>query len=191
MVSSTSNLINEALTFLKKIPGIRKIKVLSDVERSSLPQAELAAESAMVGCRSFNQGLREVLSREVVIVCSTDMDFEWPSGPHVILQQGEIIIGFITDNVDQVKPQFSEKIYVFGKNLVIFPERIRKLKGEKMTPTLFVYRGFKLDQLERQANVKNAVLAFCTRAGDAYLKALLKEEKKPELGSIVIGVDIS
>lgn len=191
MVSGTSNLINEALTFLNKIPGIRKIKVLSDAERSSLLQAELAAESAMVGGRGFNEGLREVLSREVVVACSTDMDFEWPSGPHVILQHGEIIIGFITDNVDQVKLQFSEEIHVFGKNLVIFPERVRKLKGEKTAPTLFVYRGFKLDQLERQANVKNAVLAFCTRAGDAYLKALLGEENKPELGSIVIGFDIS
>lgn len=192
LVSSTSDLINEVLTFLKKVPGVRKIRVLSDVERCSLLQAESAAEGCvMVGCRSFNEGLREVLSREVVVACSTDMDFEWPSGPHVILQHGEIIIGFITDNVDQVKSQFGEEIRVFGKNLVIFPERLRKLRGEKMAPTLFVCRGFKLDQLERQAGVKNVVFAFCTRAGDAYLKGLLGEENKPELGSIVVGFDIS
>lgn len=192
LASSASDLINEVLTFLEKVPGIRKIRVLSDVERGSLLQTESAAEECvMVGCRNFNEGLREVLSREVVVACSTGMDFEWPSGPHMVLKQGGIIIGFITDNVNQVKSQFGEEIRVFGKNLVIFPERVRKLRVENMTPTLFVCRGFKLDQLERQAGVKNVVFAFCTRAGDAYLKGLLGEENKLELGSIVVGFGIS
>jgi hypothetical protein len=191
-VSDTLIRVNGVLTFLERVPGVRKVRVLDDVERSSLLRCELAAEEyVMVGCRIFNEGLREALSKEVVVACSTDMGFEWPSGPHVVLRQGEIIVGFITDDVDRVKSEFGEEVRVFGRNLVIFPERVRKLRGEKVAPTLFVSRGFKMDRLEREVGVKNAVLAFCNRAGDGYLKGLLGEENKPELGSIVIGFDVS
>ena len=181
--------MEEVFSLLRKTTGIRKIKALSDVERRSLLQAELAAEDTMIGGRCFNEGLQEALSRKFVIACSTDMSFKWPSGPYVVLKEGDTIVGFITDNVDRIKQQFNERISVFAKNLVVFPDRIRKLRGGKRAPTLFVYKGFKMPELEKESSVKNAVLAFCTRAGDACLKKLLKEKEKPEFGSIVIGFD--
>jgi hypothetical protein len=180
--------VNQVIAFLSKKPGIRRIKVLSDEERRSLLQVELAAENAVIGGRCFNEGLREALSLEFVVACFTDMNFKWPSGPYVVLKEGDTIVGFITDNVNLIKQQFNERISVFAKDLVIFPDRIRKLRGGKRTPTLFIHKGFKMSELEKEANVKNAVLAFCTRAGDACLKKLLKEEKL-DLGSIVIGFE--
>ena len=164
---------------------------MSHDERRSLLRAESIAEEAMIGGRGYNEGLREVLSRKFVVACSTNMGFKWPSGPYVFLKEGDVVVGFISDNIHQIKQQYREKISVFGKNLVIFPERIRKLRGGKRTPTLFVHKGFNLVELERHTKVENAVFAFCTRAGDAYLKELLKGKETPEFGSIVIGFDIS
>jgi hypothetical protein len=183
--------VQEVVSLLRKIIGIRKIKIFSSQERRSLLQTELIAEESMIGGWGFNEGLREALSRKFVIACSTDMSFKWPSGPYVVLKEGDTVIGFITDNVDQIKQQYNEKIRVLGKNFVLFPERIRRLKVGKRSPTLFIDKGFNLPELERDAKVKNAVLAFCTRAGNAHLKELLKEEEKPEIGSIVVGFDIS
>lgn len=182
--------ITEVISFLRKIAGIRKIKVLSEEERRSLLQAEVIAEEAMIGGRGFNEGLREALSRRFVVACSTDMSFKWPSGPYVTLKEGEVVVGLITDNADKVRQEYDEKTSVIGKHLLIFPERIRRLRDGKRTPTLFVHKGFNLPELERESKVKDTVLAFCTRAGDAYLKKLLKEEEKPEHGSIVLGFDI-
>jgi len=192
---TSKDLMQEVVSFLRNTAGIMKIKVLGDGERCSLLQAELAAEDAMIGgrerARCFNEGLQEALSRKFVVACSTDMNFKWPSGPYVVLKEGEVIVGFISDNIDQIKQQYCEKISVIGKNLVILPERIRRLRGGKRTPTLFVNKGFNIVELERDTKAKNAILAFCTRAGDAYLKELLKEKEKTELGSIVIGFNVS
>ncbi|MEM2046834.1 MAG: hypothetical protein QXW47_05765 [Candidatus Jordarchaeales archaeon] len=47
-----------------------------------------------------------------------------------------------------------------------------------------------MEALEAKAGVKNATLAFCTRNGDAYLKKLLDESEKADIGTIVIGFDI-
>jgi len=193
---TSKDLMEEVVSFLQRTVG-RKIRVLSDGERRSLLQAELAAEDAMIGSRCFNEGLQEALSRKFVVACSTDMNFKWPSGIYEVLKEGDTIVGFITNNFNQIKQQFNERISVFSKDskrgwdLMFFPDRIRKLKGGKRTPTLFVHKGFMLPELERETKVKNAVLAFCTRAGNAYLRELLKEEEKPEVGSIVIGFNIS
>lgn len=180
----------EIISYLRKTPGIRKIKVLSGMERHSLLQEELLAEETMIGGHGFNEGLREALSRKFVVVCSTDMDFEWPNGPYVVLKEGDVVVGFITDNVDRIKQQFDEKVSVFVKDLVIFPERIRKLRCGKRSPTLFIHKGFNLPEIEKKTKAKDVFLAFCTRAGDACLKQLLKEEKDPKIGSIVIGFNI-
>lgn len=181
--------VDQVIAFLSEKPGIRRIKALTDEERRSLLQVELAAEDAMIGGRCFNEGLQEALSRKFVVACSTDMNLKWPSGPYVVLKEGDTIVGFLTDNVNLIKQQFNERISVFAKDLVVFPDRIRKLRGGKRTPTLFVHKGFKRSELEKEANVKNTVLAFCTRTGDACLKKLLKEEERLEFGSIVVGFD--
>lgn len=192
LVSDGLSLVDGVLAFLGGVPGVRRVRVLGDVERVSLLRCELEGEEGVVfGCRVFNEGLREALSREVVVACSTDMGFVWPRGPHVVLRLGEVVVGFITDDVEGVRSEFGEEVRVFGGNLVIFPERVRRLRGGKVGATLFVSRGFKMEELERRVGVRNVVLAFCNRAGDAYLKGLLGEENKPELGSIVIGFDIS
>jgi len=183
--------IKEVISCLRKISGIRKIRVLSDAERHSLLQAELSAENAMIGGCGYNEGLREAISRKFVVACSTDMNFKWPSGPYVVLKEGDVVVGFITDNVDRIKQQFNEKICVFVKDMVIFPERIKKLRSGRRSPTLFIHKGFSLPELERETKAEDVVLAFCTRAGDACLKRLLGEEEKPEIGSIVIGFKVS
>lgn len=182
--------IKDIIAHLQKIPGIRKIKVLNDSESHSLSQAELFAEKNMVGAQCFNEGLREAISRKFVVACSTDMNYKWPNGPYVVLKEGEVVVGFITDNIDQIRQQFDEKISVFVKDLVIFPERIRKLRGGKRSPTLFIQKGFNLPEMEKETRAKDVVLAFCTRAGDACLKKLFNEEYDPKIGSIVIGFNI-
>jgi hypothetical protein len=182
--------LEKVVSFLRKTAGVRRFKILSDEERRSLLQAELTGEESMSGGRGFNEGLREALSRPFVVACSTYRSFQWPSGPYVVLKEGNVVVGFITDDINQVKEQHNEKISVIGKNLVIFPERIRRLRCGKRLPTTFVHKGFNLPELEKETKVKDTVLAFCTRAGDAYLKKLLNEEDRPELGSIVIGFAI-
>lgn len=187
----SEDIMKQVISYLRKTPGIRKIKVLSATERHSLLQVELSAEENMIGGHGLNEGLREALSRKFVVVCSTDIKFEWPHGPYVVLKEGDVVVGFITDNVDRVKQQFDEKISVFVKDLVIFPERIRKLRSGKRSPTLFIHKGFNLPEIEKTTKAKDVVLAFCTRAGDACLKQFLKEEENPKIGSIVIGFNIS
>lgn len=182
--------MKEVITYLQKTPGIRKIKVLNDTENRSLLQAELSAEKNMIGGQCFNEGLREALSRKFVVVCSTDMNYKWPNGPYVILKEGDVVVGFITDNIDQIRQQFNEKISAFVKDLVIFPERIRKLRSGKRSPTLFINKGFNLPEMEKETRARDVVLAFCTRAGDACLKQFFKEEHDPKIGSIVIGFNI-
>lgn len=162
---------------------------MSDAERASLLQAELEGERLMIGGQGFNEGLREALAREVVIACSTDKRFKWPKGPYVVLKSGDTIVGFVTDDVDSVKQQFNEETYVFGGNMVLFPNRIRGIKGKEKA-TLFIYKGFRVEELEEEAGVKNATLAFCTRAGDAYLKKLLDEGEGADIGTILIGFDL-
>ncbi|MBS7288186.1 MAG: hypothetical protein KIH01_05455 [Candidatus Freyarchaeota archaeon] len=162
---------------------------MSDAERASLLQAELKGERLMIGGQGFNEGLREALARDFVIACSTDKRFKWPKGPYVVLKSGDTIVGLVTDDVDSIKRQFNEEVYVFGGNMVLFPNRIRRIKDKEKT-TLFIYKGFKVEELEAEASVKNATLAFCTRAGDAYLKELLDEEERADIGTIVIGFDL-
>lgn len=71
--------------------------------------------------------------------------------------------------------------------MVLFPDRIIK---DKEKTTIFVYKGFCVETLEAEAGVRNAISAFCTRNGDAYLKKLLEESEKADIGTITIGFDI-
>ncbi len=182
--------VNKVVEFIRKIHGVRKVRVLSDAERAALLQAELEGEKLIIGGQGLNEGLREALAREVVIACSTNKGFKWPKGPYAVLKIGDTVVGFITDDVDSIKKRCDEEVYVFGNNLILFPSRIRKIKDRERT-TFFIYKGFSMKELEAGTGVKNATLAFCMRTGDAYLKKLLDEGEKAEIGTIIVGFDIN
>lgn len=184
-----SDRLRRVVEFLQTVQGVRKVIVLGNVEREALLQAELRGEKSVIGGQGFNEGVREALSREFVVACSTDKRFKWPKGPYVVLKSGDTVVGFITDDVENIKRQCNEETYVFGGSLILFPDRIRKLK-DKEKATIFVYKGFKMEALEAEADVKDAVLAFCTRAGDAYLKRLLGESEDASIGTIVVGFNL-
>jgi hypothetical protein len=179
-----------AINFLRRMRGIKKIKLLNNIERETVLRIEKNAEKTGNFYKSVNEGVKEALSRKYALTCITDTNFKWPPGPYSVLMEGNVIVGYITDDIECIKKQFNEKISVIGKNLVLFPERVKKLETPRRSPTVFVFKGSKMPELELEAKVKNAILSFPSRDACKYILKLLKEPIKPGIGSIIVGFDI-
>lgn len=177
---------DDIINVLNKIEGIVKIVKLSDEEKKEVERLEKEAENkVLMGlCKGINIGVREALNKKLVYACLTNMEFKWPKTSLVkIVCEDEIIAEDVYDE-ELLKKNKEEGNVVLG-NLVIYKDKLKIIK-EKKDKLLAIMLPLPIPELER---IK-AVVGSPSPPADKYLKEKLGIfEEKPELGTIIVGID--
>ncbi len=188
--------VEKACSLIKECKGVCSVvKVLDEKERSKLLELEKAEEGSMsqFGAGFENQGMKEALCRDVVILIINDNSFEYRE-PTIVLKAGEEVMGEIISDPAKLQEMKNKPGYmVSGNNFVIYTHKMRGRKGLKMK---FITLPFSLphDNLKNgSANigVTDVICGWPSRAVDLYIKEKYKIEAKDlKIGTLLVGFNI-
>ncbi len=185
--------IREVVTKIKGVKGIRKALVLTKEDRRKIVDLEKSAEKrVMMGLgQGDNQGIKKVLTSDVVVAFITEAEYEWPRGPNIVITRGGRIIG------EELSPSRLEEVkkcknVILLNNFALYKDRIPKLPSWAQKPPIVVFPAKPCPEAEEVSGIGDAVLGSPSPPSDIYLKERMKvNQKNGQLGTILIGFNCS
>ncbi len=184
--------VESVLKRLRETAGIVACWVVPDEERDLLRQLENEANLrlGLPGMEIVNEGIREVLSRQHVVLIHHSPDLRHPPGPIIVILDEERIVG---EEVWQ--PGRAEKlagnssVILLGKSLVFYRDALSKARGK---PLKLVYRALPFPELDELRGVQD--VASITITIPVHLRIAQKagwNPDDPNLGTVLVGFNES
>lgn len=190
---SNQEIVNEVLSKLKSIKGIRQVLILNDEDRKKIAELEALAEGeALMGLGiSDNRGVKEVLKREVVVACVTEPVFEWPKVPIIVVEwKGKVIGEDIPDPAKREELKNNRSATFMG-NIALYKERMPKPQEMIQERAKVVFSPLPCTQVENVLGACNAIIGSPTPHADNYQKTRMGIDLlNHKLGTVIIGFDI-
>jgi hypothetical protein len=172
--------------------GVEDTYILNEEDKEKILELEKKAEGAVLMGLGVgdNQGVKEVLKRQVIVAFTTNMDYVWPEGPNVILMQyGEKIGEDIYDPEKLEECKRCNDMLVMG-NFVIYKNAVPKPKDSKKEPITVVLPSKRCEEVECAEGVINAVLASPSTPTDEYIRSVMGLKPEKERGTFILGFDV-
>ena len=187
-----AGVISEVIDELSKVKGVGHCEVLSDEDRNTIREMEAKAdEMTLMGLgRGDNKGVKQVLNSDVLIVFTTDRDYQWPPAPNVILMQNGEVIGEDTDDEEKLKELADSNDVIVMGNIVIYNKSALSTMGGKCEPMVVVLPPKKCNEVECMSSVSSAHLASPSPPTDEYLKERICQSNEHGSGTFLLGFDI-
>jgi hypothetical protein len=172
--------------------GILAVGWLAEDDRQKIRQFEEELQARGLGGlgRYCNEGVLQVLGRQMVCVVLNNNDFRHATEPCLSWMVGDVVIGEeISDpkRLEALKRRVGVK--VIGSNFVIFADRVKQTAGQQPS---FVFRALAFPEIEGIPGVQDVLSASPHGAADLYLKEKFGwETGKPEMGTILIGFNLT
>ncbi|AKB31399.1 hypothetical protein MSSIH_0709 [Methanosarcina siciliae HI350] len=185
------DIIQDVLCRIKAIKGVEDTYVLNEKDKEKIFELEKKAEGAVLMGMGVgdNQGIKEVLKREIIIAFTTNMDYVWPEGPNVILMQyGEKVGEDIYDPEKIEECKKCKDMMVMG-NFVIYRSAVPKPKEAGKEPLTVVLPPQKCEDLKCVSSINNIVLASPSTPSDEYIRSVMGLKPAIGLGTFIIGFD--
>lgn len=185
------DIIQDVLCRIKAIKGVEDTYILSEEDKVKIFELEKKAEGAVLMGMGVgdNQGIKEVLKREIIIAFTTNMNYVWPEGPNVILMQyGEKVGEDIYDPEKIEECKKCKDMMVMG-NFVIYRSAVPKPKEAGKEPLTVVLPPQRCTDLECVGSIKNIVLASPSTPSDEYIRSVMGLKPAVGLGTFIIGFD--
>lgn len=186
------DIINKVIEELSRVKGVGQCKVLTNEDRRIIGEMEAKAdEMTLMGIgRGDNKGVKEVLKSDFLLVFTTDMDYEWPPAPNVILMQKGEVVGEDTDDEEKLKEiEKSNEAIVMG-NIIIYDKCALSSIGGKCEPLVVVLPPKKCTEIECLPQISSAHLASPSPPTDEYLKERICQSNECGTGTFLLGFDI-
>jgi hypothetical protein len=177
---------------LRDTKGILAVGWIDEKDRQTIRQFEEELQKRGLGGlgKYCNEGVLKVLGSQLVCVVLNNNDFRHATEPCLSWVVGEVVIGEEVSDPERLELLKSRAgVKVIGKNFVIFADRVKETAGRQPT---FVFRALAFPEVEGIADVKDVLSASPHGAADLYLKERFGwEARKPELGTILIGFNLT
>jgi len=189
--ASGGEVLREVKRTLRGISGITGIwQPLPEDLRRILKLEKEGEEKALMGmAKGFNEGLREVLKRQVVLAVAFHPELRRPSGPTVILKSGGEVVGEDVSNSERLKElkERSEVLFI-SENFVIYKD---KLKRSTLKDMVVLFPPLSFPKLGGVNGVKDVVSAWPTVPVDLYIKGRAGwNTSDPKSGTMLIGFNL-
>ncbi|MDK2892557.1 hypothetical protein [Methanohalophilus sp.] len=186
------DVINKVIDELSKIKGVGHCEVLTDEDRRVIEEMEAKAdEMTLMGLgRGDNKGVKKVLKSDFLLVFTTDMDYEWPPAPNVILMQNGEVVGEDTDDEEKLKELANSDDAIVMGNIIIYNKNALSSMGGKCEPLVVVLPPKKCNEIECLPNISSAYLASPSPPTDEYLKKRICHNNESGTGTFLLGFDI-
>ncbi|HII80950.1 MAG TPA: hypothetical protein HA261_11310 [Methanosarcina sp.] len=185
------DIIQDVLCRIKAMKGVEDTYILNEEDKEKIFELEKKAEGAVLMGMGIgdNQGIKEVLKRQLIIAFTTNMDYVWPEGPNVVLMQyGEKVGEDVYDPEKLEECKRCTDMLVMG-NFVIYKNVVPKPKDAKKEPMIVVLPPQKCKDLECVGGIANIVLASPSTPSDEYIRSAMGLKPAVGLGTFIIGFD--
>jgi hypothetical protein len=188
-------------SIVKECKGVCSVlQPLDDAQRKRVLDLEIAEESKLVqfGAGIENQGVKEVLTRDVVLLITNNETFEYKD-PTILLKANDEIVGEEISDPARLEEIRGKPGYFFtGKGSRPFVIYTHKLRGKKGVPVKFTtlpfslpHEGFKKG-LESTDGISDLICGWPSRSVDQYLKQTFNLPTDDlRLGTLLVGFNIT
>ena len=188
-------------SIVKECKGVCSIlQELDDSQRKKVLELETAEESKLVqfGAGIENQGVKEVLTRDVVLLITNDETFEYRDPTILLKANGEIVGEEISDPVKLEEIRGKPGYLFTGKSSRPFVIYTYKLRGKRGVPVKFTTLPFSLPHdgfkkgLENTDGIKDLTCGWPSRSVDQYFKKTFNLSMEDvRLGTLLVGFNIT
>jgi hypothetical protein len=179
-----ASLLDEVLSRLSGLKGVRKAFYLEDAVREKLRQIESDRSMSLGPLTVHNEGVLDCLTRAHVACIVKDSSFRPPPAPTVVLidEQGKVV-GRELIGGEKPKAAPGEKLIFIGKDFVIFYD------GRKSTRTRFVLPPIDFEEVRRAKGTARVCSSSPSTDGDVFLRRSAGLPDDPKLATILVGFD--
>ena len=184
--------VESAVKRLLGTPGVVACWILPDEDRESLRglERESNLRLALPGLDIVNEGIREALSRQHVVMISHSPALRHPPGPIIVITDGERVVGEEVWEPGQFERLSKDPNAIFlGKSLVLYRDALTRARGK---PLKLAYKALPFPELDEVPGIEDVVsititvpvhLRFSQKAG--------WNPDDPNLGTVLIGFNES
>lgn len=171
--------------------GVETTYLLNEDDRGIIWELEKKAdEMTLMGLgRGDNKGIKAVLKNNVIFAFTTNMDFNWPLGPNIILMHNDRVVGHDRDDEAKLEEMKACKDKLVIANIVINDTSVLKGMDSKSNPLVVVMPPKSCKEVECVDKVCNVVLASPSTPSDEYLKKRMELEHIHGKGTFLLGFD--
>jgi hypothetical protein len=178
---------------IKAVKGVGYTYILDDEDRKNISELEEKADQmTLMGLGiGDNKGVKEVLKCDIVMPFTTDMEYEWPPDPNVILMhKGEMVGEDVSDPEKLKEWEGKEDTLVIG-NIVIYGKSVLTSVMGGSEPLVVVLPPKECPPVAKVSGVKEAILASPSPPTDEYLKEKMDLASKcgAGTGSFLLGIN--
>jgi hypothetical protein len=184
--------VQSAIERLLATPGIVSCWVLPDEEREELYQLEANANShlRLPGIEMVNEGIREVLQRDHVLMIAHSPELRHPPKPIVLVLNGEEIVGEEIWEQARIENLAHDKNFLLlGKNLALNREALAKAKGKNLK---LVYKGLPFPELDEIPGLRDVISITVTGLVHTnFSRRAGWNPNDPNIGTVLVGFNES
>lgn len=185
-------IIEKVKNKITEMQGVCDVFTLNDEDIEKIREQEKKAEEmTLMGLgRGDNQGVKEVIDRDVAMVFTTTKEFEWPCSPQVILMKEGEKIGEDMDDTEKLKEYEETGDALVIGNIVIYDKSsISSLTGSSK-PLVVVMPPKDCPTVDEVPEIKDVVLGSPSPPTDEYLKNRMKAECEIGMGTFLLGFNV-
>ena len=192
--------VEKVCSILKECKGVCSIlEELNNSQRKKILELEKAEETKLVqfGAGIENQGAKEVLTRDVVLLITNNQNFEYRD-PTIVLKANDEVVGEeISDRAKLEEIRGKPGYFMTGKSERPFVIYTHKLRGKRGVPVKFITLPFLLPHdrlrkgLENTDEINDLICGWPSRSVDLYLKqAFGIPTSDIQLGTLLVGFNV-
>lgn len=185
-------IIEKVKNRVMEMKGVCGVFTLNADDLENIKEQEKKAEDmTLMGLgKGDNQGVKEVINRDVVMVFTTNKKFEWPCSPQVILMKEGEKIGEEMDDTEKLKEYEETGDALVIGNIVIYDKSsISSLTGTSK-PLVVVMPPKECPTVEEVPEISDVVLGSPSPPTDEYLKDRMEAVCESGMGSFLLGFNI-
>jgi hypothetical protein len=186
------DIVEAAVRRLRNTPGVVGCWILPNEDRESLRRLETESNLrlGLPGMDIVNQGIRDVLDRQHVVLISHSSELRHPPGPIIVIHDEGNIVGEEVWEPSQFEKLSKDPNAIFlGKSLVLYREALRLARGK---PLKLAYKALPFPELQEIEGVKDVV--SITMTIPVHLRYAQKagwNPNDPRFGTVLIGFNVS
>jgi hypothetical protein len=187
--SKTNEIIKLVEKVLLTIPGIMDVRYLDKKHFKEILRLETIVEKSAIGIRCFNEGLREVLKRQIVLAIAHLPNLRHPPEPIILWKAGEEIVGeevWEDEKIERLKKD--SNVIFLGKNFILYRDKLIRLRKAE---SMLVYPPVRFPELEKIELIKDLVSITVSTPVDIYIKKKMGwNVNDSKIGTVLIGFNI-
>jgi len=186
------DIVEAVVKRLRNTPGVVGCWILPNEDRESLRHLETESNLrlGLPGMDIVNEGIRDVLDRQHIVLISHSSQLRHPPGPIIVINdEGNIVGEEIWESSQFEKLSKDPNAIFLGKSLVLYRDALKLAKGK---PLKLAYKALPFPELQEVEGVKDVV--SITMTIPVHLRYAQKAGWNPNdlnFGTVLIGFNVS